>query len=159
MPACLLCPSAFSAENEQKQLSIINSQFPNDGRLISSKYACVEYMPGNNDFKIFHAWAEGIQDQVSCFKEFNCFPFDQASPALWILATVSYSSHTSILQEAKQDGQTQEKTFISECISSKEKNLHKWNSCLLFTEIPIRAILIWGNNLPSNAYYKAQVHF
>ena len=37
---------------------------------------------------------QAIQDLLSCFKEFDCFPFDPASPASGTNLTISYSSYT-----------------------------------------------------------------
>ena len=86
---------------------------------------------------------QAVQDLISCFKEFDCFPFDPASPALRTLQSAIPATPELIqdFKKAKQDGETQLKIFMDERIYSKEKSIHdriKRNSRLAFTEIPLR---------------------
>jgi hypothetical protein len=69
---------------------------------------------------------QAIQDLISCFKEFDCFPFDPASPALRTLQS-AISATPELIQDfkkAKQDGEAQLKKFMDERIYSKEKSIH-----------------------------------
>ena len=64
---------------------------------------------------------QAVQDLISCFKEFDCFPFDPASPALRTLQSV----------------------FMDKRIYSKEKSIHdhiKRNSSLTFAKFPLRKV-------------------
>ena len=88
---------------------------------------------------------QAVQDLISCFKEFDCFPFDPASPALQTLQSAIPATPELIrdFKKAKQDGGTQLKVFMDERIYSKEKSNHdhiKRNSCLTFAKFPLRKV-------------------
>jgi len=65
---------------------------------------------------------QAIQDLISCFNEFDCFPFDPASFALRILQSAILATPEPIrdLEKAKQDGEIQLKNFMDERIYSKD---------------------------------------
>ena len=86
-----------------------------------------------------------VQDLISCFKEFDCFPFDPASPALRTLQSAIPATPELIrdFKKAKQDRETQLKVFMDERIYSKEKSNHdhiKRNSRLTFAKFPLRKV-------------------
>ena len=81
----------------------------------------------------------------SGFKEFDCFPFDPASPALRTLPSAIPATPELIrdFKKAKQDGETQLKVFMDECNYSKENSIHdciKCNSRLTFAKFPLRKV-------------------
>ena len=49
---------------------------------------------------------QAIQDLISCFKEFDCFPFDPASPTLRTLQS-AIPATSQDFKKAKQDGEAQ----------------------------------------------------
>ena len=82
---------------------------------------------------------QAIQDLISCFKEFDCFPFDPASPTLRTLQSTIPATPQDF-KKAKQDEEAQLKIFMDKRICSKEKSIHdriKRNSRLMFAEIPL----------------------
>ena len=86
-----------------------------------------------------------VQDLISCFKEFDSFPFDPASPALRTLQSAIPATPELIrdFKKAKQYGETQLKVFMDERIYSKEKSNHdhiKRNSRLTFAKFPLRKV-------------------
>ena len=88
---------------------------------------------------------QAVQDLISCFKEFDCFPFDPASPALRTLQSAIPATHELIrgFKKAKQDGETQLNVFMDERIYSKDKSIHdriKRNSRLTFAKFPLRKV-------------------
>ena len=88
---------------------------------------------------------QAIQDLLSCFKEFDCLPFNPASPALQLLQSAIPATPELIqdFKKAKQDGETQLKVFMDEHIYSKEKSIHnciKRNSRLTFAKIPLKKV-------------------
>ena len=85
---------------------------------------------------------QAIQDLISCFKEFDCFPFDPVyEPYSQLFQPhLKTSRRPSRMGKAKQDGEAQLKIFMDEQICSKEKSIHdriKRNSHLTFGEIPL----------------------
>ena len=88
---------------------------------------------------------QAVQDMISCIKEFDCFPFNLASPALRTLQSAIPATLELIrdFKKAKQDGETQLKVFMDEHIYSKEKSNHdhiKRNSRLTFAKFPLRKV-------------------
>ena len=88
---------------------------------------------------------QAIQDLISCFKEFDCFSFDPASPTLQTLQSVIPATPELIqdFKKAKQVGEAQLKVLMDERIYSKEKSIHdriKWNLCLTFAEISLQKV-------------------
>ncbi|MES9882370.1 MAG: hypothetical protein ABW185_15975 [Sedimenticola sp.] len=69
---------------------------------------------------------QAVQDLVSCIREFDCFPFDPASPALRTLQSAIPAPPKLVLDfsTAKQDGEMKLKTFMDERVYSKDKSLH-----------------------------------
>jgi len=87
---------------------------------------------------------QAIQDLISCFKEFDCFPFDPASPILQLQSAIPATLELiQDFKKAKQYGEAQLKVFIDGCTYSKEKSIHdriKWNSHFSFAEIPLQKV-------------------
>jgi len=88
---------------------------------------------------------QAVQDLITCFNEFDCFPFDPASPTLRTLQ-LAIPATPELIQDfnkAKQDGETQLTIFVDERIYSKQKSIHhpiKRNSYLIFADIPLKKV-------------------
>ena len=85
---------------------------------------------------------QAVQDLVSCFREFDCFPFDPASPTLRTLQSAIPAPPELIrdFNTAQQDGEFRLKAFMDERIYSKQKSIHdriKRNSRLTFSTAPV----------------------
>ena len=85
---------------------------------------------------------QAVQDLVSCFREFDCFPFDPASPTLRTLQSAIPAPPELIrdFNTAQQDGESRLKAFMDERIYSKQKSIHdriKRNSRLTFSNAPV----------------------
>ena len=85
---------------------------------------------------------QAVQDLISSFKEFDCFPF---APALQTLQSAIPATPEFIrdFKKAKQDGETQLKVFMDERIYLKEKSNYdhiKRNSCLTFAKFPLTKV-------------------
>ena len=85
---------------------------------------------------------QAVQDLVSCFREFDCFPFDPASPTLRTLQSAIPAPPELIrdFNTAQQDGESRLKAFMDERIYSKQKSIHdhiKRNSRLTFSNTPV----------------------
>ena len=59
---------------------------------------------------------QAIQDLISCFKGFDCFPFDPVSPTLRTLQSTIPATPELIQdsKKAKQDGEAKLKIFMDE---------------------------------------------
>ena len=82
---------------------------------------------------------QAVQDLISCIDEFDCFPFNPASPNLRTLQSAIPAS-TELVHDfatAKADGELKLKEFMDERVYSKKKSLHdriKRNSRLTFAK-------------------------
>lgn len=82
---------------------------------------------------------QAVQDLISCIDEFDCFPFNPASPNLRTLQSAIPPS-TELVHDfatAKADGESKLKEFMDERVYSKKKSLHdriKCNSRLTFAK-------------------------
>ena len=66
-----------------------------------------------------------MQDLILYIKEFDCFPFDPASPTLRTLQS-GIPASTELIRDfttAKQDGESKLKAFMDERVYSKEKSM------------------------------------
>ena len=81
------------------------------------------------------------QDLVSCITEFDCFPFDPASPNLRTLKSATPAPPNLIydFSTTKQDGEFKLKAYLNESVYSKDKSLHariKRSKRLTFANAP-----------------------
>ena len=69
---------------------------------------------------------QAVRDIISCVEEFDCYPFDAASPALRTLQSPIPASPELIrdFSTARQDGESKLKSFLDERIYAKEKSLY-----------------------------------
>ncbi|XP_028404399.1 uncharacterized protein LOC114527028 [Dendronephthya gigantea] len=86
---------------------------------------------------------QAIQDLVSCIEEFDCFPFDPASPNLRTLQSAIPAAPEVIrdFKSAKLDGELKLGELMKERVYSKEKSINdriKRNSRLTFAKSPAR---------------------
>ncbi len=84
---------------------------------------------------------QAIQDLISCIREFDCLPFDPASPTLRTLQSAIPAPPELVrdFKTAKRDGESKLKTFMDGRVYSKDKSLHyriKRSSRLTFANIP-----------------------
>ena len=140
----------LSILRNEKQLMTDTKNVNNIGRIRAALHIQVNRKQFSQKHKEcaparMHTDEQAVQDIISCFKEFDCFPFDPASPTLRTLQSAIPATPELIRdsKKAKQDGETQLKIFMNERIYSKEKSIFdriKRNSSLSFTEIPLRKV-------------------
>jgi len=85
---------------------------------------------------------EAVQDLVTCFEEFDCFPFDSTSPNLRTLQSGIQASDQLIndFKTAHQDGKTKLDKFMCDRVYSNKSSLHDRigrSSRINFTKVPI----------------------
>ena len=86
---------------------------------------------------------QAVQDLLSCIEEFDCFPFDPASPILRTLQSAIPVPPDVVcnIASAKQDGESKLEEFMEERVYSKEKSINdriKRNSRMTFAKAPAR---------------------
>ena len=85
---------------------------------------------------------QAVRDIISCIREFDCFPFDPASPTLRTLQSAIPASPELIrdFKTAKQDGESKLNTFMDEHVYAKERSLYdpiKHRKQLTFANAPV----------------------
>ena len=93
---------------------------------------------------------QAVRDIISCIREFDCFPFDPASPTLRTLQSAILASPELIrdFKTAKQDGESKLNTFMDEHVYAKERSLYdpiKHRKRLTFANAPVNKSV--GENL------------
>ena len=85
---------------------------------------------------------QAVQDIIASIKEFDCFPFNPASPTIRTMQSAIPAPAELIhdFRTTKEAGETQLKTLMDERVYLKGKCLHdriKRNTCLTFANAPV----------------------